>query len=205
LGADASSTDFLFEPGAGFEYSGQAFLYLQKVIETITKKDLSALADELVFTPLAMTDSSFRWEDRYAGRVATSYDASGEAYPVKAEPVQAYAAWSLFTTLEDYARFVGFMITSSRVKGAAADLMLRPAMNVAQGVKWGLGWGLQETPPNDSFWHWGSMAGFRHFVVAYPAEGIAVIVMTNSASAFKMVEKVMIKAIGGRFPAYAWF
>jgi len=66
-------------------------------------------------------------------------------------------------------------------------------------------WGIQDTKPNQSFWHWGSHAGFRHYVVGYPKEKVAVIVMTNSSDAFKMVEAVMRQAIGGEYPSYEWF
>lgn len=83
--------------------------------------------------------------------------------------------------------------------------MLKLQVDVAKKVKWGLGWGLQDTIPNYSFWHWGSMAGFRHYVVGYPKERMGVIVMTNSSSAFKMVDDVMAKAIGGNYPSYDWF
>lgn len=102
-------------------------------------------------------------------------------------------------------RFVAHMIDSSHVQGSVAETMMQPQVDVATNVKWGLGWGLQDTVPNYSFWHWGSMAGFRHYVVGYPKEKMAVIVMTNSLKAFKMVDDVMAKAIGGSYPSYDWF
>ncbi|WP_133138820.1 serine hydrolase domain-containing protein [Legionella genomosp. 1] len=45
--------------GKGYSYSGEAFLYLQKVIETKTGKDLETLAHEHVFEPLEMKHSTF--------------------------------------------------------------------------------------------------------------------------------------------------
>ncbi len=78
-------------------------------------------------------------------------------------------------------------------------------MDLTGDIQWGLGWGLQKSVPNASFWHWGSMAGFRHSVVGYPEEKIAVIVMTNSEKAFKMVDELISTAIGGDNPSYEWF
>jgi hypothetical protein len=49
------------------------------------------------------------------------------------------------------------------------------------------------------------MAGFRHYVIGYPEEQIAVIVMANSSTAFKMIDDVMVKSIGGSYPSYDWF
>lgn len=57
------------------------------------------------------------------------------------------------------------MIETSNSQDLATKTMLTPYVNVAKQVQWGLGWGLQKTIPYSSFWHWGSMAGFRHYVV----------------------------------------
>jgi len=51
--------DISFEPGSEFFYSGVGFLYLQEIVEHITQKSLEELADELVFLPNDMKNSSF--------------------------------------------------------------------------------------------------------------------------------------------------
>lgn len=91
------------------------------------------------------------------------------------------------------------------VPGSVAEAMLKPQEDVARNVRWGQGWGLQDTVPNYSLWHRGSMAGFRHYVVGYPGEKIGVIVVANSWRVFKMIDDVMAKAIGGSYPSYDWF
>lgn len=45
----------------------------------------------------------------------------------------------------------------------------------------------------------------KWIIVGYPKEKLAVIVMTNSSKAFKIVDDVMDKAIGGSYPSYDWF
>jgi CubicO group peptidase (beta-lactamase class C family) len=200
-----SDIKFIFDPGTDFQYSGHAYLYLQKVIEKITGKHLNDLANELVFKPLKMADSSFVWQDKYRDRISSSYDISGGVFRSKEKPEIGYSAWSLFTSPKDYARFVIHIIDSSKAQDSVAAVMMKSQVDVARNVKWGLGWGLQDTIPNYSFWHWGSMAGFRHYVVGYPDEKMAVIVMTNSWKAFKMVNDIMAKSIGGSYPSYDWF
>lgn len=62
LGPDVSSSlsfDSKSKLGEGYSYSGEAFLYLQKVIEKKMGKDLEALAKEYVFVPLRMNRSTF--------------------------------------------------------------------------------------------------------------------------------------------------
>ena len=171
----------------------------------ITGKHLNELANELVFKPLKMADSSFVWQDKYRERISSSYDNSGGVFRSTEKPEIGYSAWSLFTSTKDYARFVIHMIESSKIQNSVAAAMMKPQVDVATNVKWGLGWGLQDTIPNYSFWHWGSMAGFRHYVVGYPNEKMAVIVMTNSWKAFKIIDDIMAKSIGGSYPSYDWF
>lgn len=84
-------------------------------------------------------------------------------------------------------------------------MAIKPEIDVARKVDWGLGWGLQATAPNISFWHWGSMEGFRNYVVGYPVENIAVIVFANSRKSFKMVDTIMAESLGGSYPSYDWF
>ncbi|RAP35731.1 hypothetical protein B1207_11645 [Legionella quinlivanii] len=61
-GSDLSSPlsfDNKLALGKGYSYSGEAFLYLQKAIETKTGKDLETLAHKYVFAPLKMEHSTF--------------------------------------------------------------------------------------------------------------------------------------------------
>ena len=205
LNGKKSDIEFMFDPDSDFEYSGNAYLYLQKVLEKITSKHLNELANEIVFKPLKMTESSYLWQNKYRGALSRSYDNSGVTFPSKEKPLRGYSAWSLFTTIKDYAHFVESTMDALNMPGSVAEAMLKPYVDVADGVRWGLGWGLQDTAPNYSFWHWGSTAGFRHYVVGYPKERMAVIVMTNSWRSYKMVDDIMAKAIGGSYPSYDWF
>ena len=50
-----------FQPGERFSYSGEGFLYLQKVIEQISGLSLEDYIKKNVFTPLEMNHSTFVW------------------------------------------------------------------------------------------------------------------------------------------------
>ena len=205
FGVKPTKFKFHFNPGTKFKYSGHGYLYLQKVVEKITGKQLEKLAKEIVFEPLKMTKSSYRWRKEYINNISSSYDENMKKYVVKTEPLVGYAAWSLFTTISDYSKFVSHIINTSRDRKSVASLLLEPNIKITENLNWGMGWGIQKTTPNESFWHWGSKSGFRHYVVGYPKEGLAVIVMSNSREAFKMIDAVMAMSIGGSYPSYDWF
>jgi CubicO group peptidase (beta-lactamase class C family) len=48
-----------FEPGSRFSYSGVGYIYLQEIIENVYGGTLEEAADEYVFTPLNMKNSTF--------------------------------------------------------------------------------------------------------------------------------------------------
>jgi len=143
----SSDIDLAFYPGEEFKYSGHGYLFLQRVVETLTGKSLNTLAKELVFKPLKMKQSSFVWEDRYREFISSSYDDKRSKHSSEEKPNVAYAAWSLFTTLEDYSIFVSHIINTSEKEGSVANLMLPSNIRVTDEIGWGLGWGLQGKPP----------------------------------------------------------
>jgi len=73
------------EPGETYSYSGEAFFYLQRVVERVTGRPIARLLREDVLQPLGMTESSWVWRDEFDPRMAVGYDESGS-------PAEVYAA-----------------------------------------------------------------------------------------------------------------
>ncbi len=59
LGHIPPTRDSLFAPGLGYSYSAVGYHYLQAVIEQVTGQSFEEVAQEMVFTPLGMSSSSF--------------------------------------------------------------------------------------------------------------------------------------------------
>ncbi len=59
LGHSTTSRESLFPPGRGYSYSAIGIQYAQAVIEQVTGQPLEQVAQEMVFTPLGMSSSSF--------------------------------------------------------------------------------------------------------------------------------------------------
>ena len=55
-------------PGTRIDYSGEAFVWLQRVVETVTGESLDQTMQRLLFAPAGMRDSSYAWDADLAAR-----------------------------------------------------------------------------------------------------------------------------------------
>ncbi len=191
----------LHEPGSAYRYSGEGILMLQRAIETITGEDYETCMQRTLLKPLGMTNSSHIWQKKRAAQAAAGHDADGKPK----EPRRLYdkpnAAYSLYCTPRDYARFVLEMMNPDRsgahsLSAESMRLMLTPAgpptgrdLLVRQGqtgageVRYGLGWAIEPAPSGPRVRHSGSNGtGFRSHVEFDPATGQALLIMTNGVN-----------------------
>lgn len=73
------------EPGSGWYYSGEAFYWLQQVIETIEGKGLGTIARERLFEPAGLKDCFMNWSPETDGREVYGHEVSEDGKPVLAE------------------------------------------------------------------------------------------------------------------------
>lgn len=203
----------LFTPGERFSYSGEGFVYLQKVVEKITGRPLNELMTERVFKPLRMTRSSYVWTPTFDANFALPHDQSGKP-EAKEKPERANVAYSLQTTADDYARFVLAILTAKGLRPNTVDQMLtRQARlpkklfgedTLSPNLSWGLGFGLENTPTGDYCWHWGDNGSYKCYVTADRKRGNAVVYFTNSANGLSVNEEITRRFLGGEHPAPAF-
>ncbi len=196
-----------FPPGERFGYSGEGFVYLQAVVERLTRKPLEALAQQEVFGPLRMTCSTFVWSPALADNLVTGYR-GGEKPEIIADP-NASAAYSLLTTSGDYALFVLAILDGTGLQKESSEQMLTahisaPKESVPSGVCWGLGWGLEESDSGPYFWQWGDNPGFKCFVIASRPNRHGVVYFTNTQKGLSIITALVTRILGGKHPALDW-
>lgn len=190
----------LFKPGERFRYSGEGFVFLQRVVEKMTGKKLEDFMRETVLNPLGMTDSSYVWEKRFdeQGAAAHKYlESSGQR-----KGSQGNAAASLRTTSADYARFVLSIMNDQGLKKETIGEMLKPHSKPekTESIFWGLGIGLQHTDQGKAYWHWGDNGNFKAFFTAFKKEKLGVVYFANCYSGLSTAEDLVQLAIGGEHP-----
>jgi len=212
-----------FKPGERFSYSGEGFMYLQKVVEKITNQPLEAYMQENVFEPLGMLNSSF-------ARQANKEDACGhnkEGGNVNSNLIwkqlkglginRVNAAASLTTTAQDYARFLN---TISNMIDARSDNIFTQQSKVSKdgpvcidecsdefekNISWGLGVGLMKVGKDILFWHWGDDPGFKNYFIS-TKKGDAVIIFTNSDNGMRAIIDIVSDLKGSIYvkPLVEW-
>jgi CubicO group peptidase (beta-lactamase class C family) len=187
----------LFEPGSRYKYSADGYQYLQLVIEHIMGAPLEDLMLEAALEPLGMKHSSMVWQDRYELQAAVGHNVFSETNGRFRKRRKATAAASLYTTAEDYARFILAMLNDVGVKRETVEKMLNPEIDVDDDVYWGLGFGLEKTPNGNAFWQWGDYGIFRNYIVAYKDKKIGVVYLTNSFNGLSIGDEIVKHAIGG--------
>jgi CubicO group peptidase (beta-lactamase class C family) len=205
-----------FAPGEKFSYSGEAFHWLQRVVQAKTGEGIGTLAQRLVFRPLRMRRSSFVWRREFDANYADPHDA--DLVPAaKYKSPKAKVAGSLQTTAADYARFMLAVMSGARLKPATARAWLQPQVRLNQQcfqcigstapegdqrVAWGLGWGLE--PDAGTFFHWGDAGRTKSFAVGSVAKRTAVVVLVNGANGMVIMPDLTEELMPGDHPAFAW-
>ena len=194
-----------FTPNEHFGYSGEGFVYLQKVVEKITGKPLNDLMTERVFKPLQMTRSSYVWNPTFDDNFAFAHDTLNKPEP-HYKSNQANTAYSLQTTADDYANFLLAVLTPTELKAGTVSQMLSSqgrlprkfgaADTLSPSLSWGLGFGLEHTKADDYFWHWGDNDTYKCYVVGSRKTQDAVVYFTNSFNGLRLINAISHQFMG---------
>lgn len=204
--------EILFDPGTRYSYSGEGFVYLQKVIEKVTGKPLNDWMQEQVFKPLGMTRTSYLWEAAYQENYAIPHNES-MATRGKYLPKEGNTAHSLQTTAKDYGIFLAHVLQLQASKKSPFNQMLQPQMNLPvkwgqvekrKDLAWGLGWGLELMNNGTYFWQWGDNGTYKAFVMGNKDTGKGLVYITNSSNGLSIASDVLQKVLGGTHPAIEW-
>jgi hypothetical protein len=126
----------------------------------------------------------------------------GTDFPVLPAMVTPNAAGSLFTTVGDYAMFFSRVIAPDGRGDASLSSqlraeMLRPQVQAAGAVSWGLGVGLETDVSPPAAWHWGDSGPAKTFALGDPKTGDGVVVFTNGTRGLWLCERI-VRAVTGR-------
>ena len=223
-----------FTPGSRYQYSGEGFFYLQRVLEAVSGAGIGQVFQDLVFEPLGMHSSTLVWDPETLTRTALPHDHHGELrrdWDKSASTVRAYAARTgkpvAQLRYEDYAaatREAGHPALPNWMLPNAASSLVTSAEDYARFLAaairnpelgkqqvvineflgWGLGWAIERASGHTYLWQWGDNPGFKNFVLAEPSTGNAIFVFTNGDAGVRVYDRVLTHATGHDHPALFW-
>lgn len=223
-----------FAPGSRYQYSGEGYFYLQRVLEQITGSGIGQVFQDLVFQPLGMTSSTVVWDPETLARMALPHDRRGEPrknWDKTPRAVRAYAAKIgkpvAALRYEDYsacARESGDPALPNWMSPNGAASLVTSAEDYARFLAaairnpeigkqqvaindflgWGLGWAVERANGHTGVWQWGDNGGYKNIVFAEPDTGNAIFVFTNGDAGPRVYDRVLTHATGRDHPLLFW-
>jgi CubicO group peptidase (beta-lactamase class C family) len=172
-------------PGEKYAYNNSGYFVLGVVIEKITGKKYEQALQEMILSPLGLSDTGYDWSSTIITRRASGY--TGRGTEIKNAPAldmqQPYAAGSLYSTAEDLLKWDQALYTDKLLPEAAKQIMWTPFKN-----DYAYGWNIGQ-PSATAFGghrriaHGGGINGFSTVIVRLPDPKVTIIVLSNNTSA----------------------
>jgi len=190
-----------FQPGARFQYSGEGYVYLQHSLSEVVGEDLHERVFRNTLEPLDMMRSSYLFETTDPD-FAVPHNTAGHVTDKSQFESPGNAAYSLHTTAGDYGRFLRSVLDEELLGSGDLSRTSESTVHVADGIAWGLGWGLEYVAGRDipALWHWGDNGPFKAFTYLDPVLGRGVVYFTNSESGLMLTERILDRLFPGEHP-----
>jgi CubicO group peptidase (beta-lactamase class C family) len=158
--------NLLFTPGTGYGYSGEGYEYLKRVIEHVTKKDISQILNEELMVPLDLKGLYFSGSDFIKKHSAHGHlELQPSDIRIIEKPMMAF---SMFTEAKSFSDFMLGLRNRKGLGRATYDEMLGIQSTRNGGKHWGLGFELENSSAGLIYGHSGStstgfICSFRFF------------------------------------------
>ncbi|GGG40923.1 hypothetical protein GCM10011344_47240 [Dokdonia pacifica] len=210
-----------FEPGSQYFYSGEGLVYLQVVLEKLTNKSLEELAQEFIFKPLEMHNTSYQWQPQFEKDFAHGHNIKGETYgkDIDNEP---RSASTLETTASDYTKFLTAVLNEQILSTTSYDEMFRSQIRINTlahfgpnsktitdkyddiQLSCGLAWLYFDTPYGKAVTKGGHGDGFQHYSILFPEVGKGMLIMTNSDNGERIYKELLEVALADVYTPWEW-
>ncbi len=196
---------FFHGPGEQYGYSGEGFEYVRRFLESKLGTAFESLADEYVFQPAGMENSSFVERPWFTDRLAAPFYADGRfrAPFVYREP---NAAGDLRTTSADFARFMLFAMEAGALRPELANERFRIARNRAEAIcsgkplaselcpstaGHGIAWNVYEFQNERVLFHTGGNDGLRSLAFYVPEREFGMTLFANGQNGFHVIYSIV--------------
>jgi len=166
-----------FEPGSQFNYSNSGYVVLGMLIEKLSGESYAQFVQKNIFDPLGMKDSGYDSNTAIIPKRAAGYSvqASGLQNAGFIDMSIPHAAGALYSTTGDLLRWQRALYQGKLLKPESLKAMTTPNLE-----HYALGLGVQDGPEGKKYGHGGGIEGFSTLIGYLPADGISVILLSNT-------------------------
>ncbi len=208
-------------PGSRYSYSGEGFVYLQVVLEKILKKGLEELAQELIFEPLGMKNSSYQWLAKFEDNFSYGHSVEGTLWK-KDKDNEPRGGSTLETTANDYSKFLHGVLQKKILSETSWNELFKPQIKIRSiqqfgplslkdstlnddiQLSYGLGWGLFQTPYGKGAFKECKGDGFQHYSIVFPEANKGIMIMTNSDNGKSIYKALLEVALMDTYTPWKW-
>ncbi len=219
-----------WEPGSKWNYSGEGYVYLARVMEKIVDTAYGELLQQRIFDPLGMTNSSVMRLPERESQMATGHDRRGNVNDTTRQKKFWEVAKQLDKPVNKW-RYEDLEILQEKANqpklpnwmtpNAAASLCTtgpdyarfvlaavknpdyrKQQIKIRENLGWGLGWGIERAGGREYLWQWGDNGGYKNFVLIDPIAETGVFVFTNGDAGMRLCERIVNHITGIEHPAF---
>ena len=186
----------VYPPGLVYEYSNLGYGIVDHIIARVSGMDYADYMRTNVFLPLGMTRTA-------VGAPGIPMTDAAERYDRNQRPIPFYdfdhrGGSAVYASAHDLIRFGMFHLKNHLsdqrpiLADSTIDLMQRPVAPAS----YGLGWIVTERDGQRIVSHTGGMPGVQTVLALYPAEDVAIVVLTNMVAdigrVYREIERVIL-------------
>jgi len=191
-----------FEPGSKYQYSNTGYNLLAAIVEKVTGKTLPVWVDENIFKPLGMNSSQILTDySKVIKNVAGSYYWDN-GFHKSSDMLTAWGSSSIFTTVEDLAKWViAFQKGLDNKDPVYMRMIETDKLNNGEKNDYAYGNEVMDDQGLLNINHTGGWASFATVISTYPGQKTTIILLSNNGS-FNSYGKAnnMARALfGGKF------
>jgi CubicO group peptidase (beta-lactamase class C family) len=171
-----------FKPGDEHLYSNTGYTLLAIIVKRVSGQPLRDFAEVNIFKPLGMTRTHFHDDHSMIVKDRTSayQPRAGGGLKISIPVFDTYGATSLFTTVEDMAKWDQNFVDRKVGGEAVIEQMLTPGvLNNGKKLNYAFGLSLGEYKGLKTVGHGGADAGYRSDFVRFPDQRFSIVCFCN--------------------------
>jgi CubicO group peptidase (beta-lactamase class C family) len=171
-----------FDPGEEHLYCNTGYTLLAIIVKRVSGQSLREFADANIFKPLGMTRTHFHDDHSMIVKDRTSayQPRKGGGLKISIPVFDTYGATSLFTTVEDMAKWDQNFVDKKVGGEAGVEQMLTPGvLNSGKKLAYAFGLSIGEYKGLKTVGHGGSDAGYRADFLRFPDQRLSVVCLCN--------------------------